>query len=101
MEPFHPAPTRKKLPGKHGQHHLIAARRAAAQTSNPFQNRYFLNWHGFRCVASEPRLGRVGGSQRSEAQAWEGGRPWGQFKGRTTDGECASHRTITAADAGT
>jgi hypothetical protein len=48
MESFFCPPARKKLPGKHGQQDLIAARLARAQTSNTFQNHHFLVWHGFR-----------------------------------------------------
>ena len=46
-------------------------------------------------------LGEPAARNDPKLKAWEGGRPWGQFKGRTTDGEYASHRTFTAADAGT
>jgi flagellar basal-body rod protein FlgF len=35
------------------------------KTSNSLQNRYFLNWHGFRCVVGEPRLGRAKRLDRS------------------------------------
>jgi hypothetical protein len=35
------------------------------KTSNSLQNRCFLNWHGFRCVVGEPRLGRAKRLDRS------------------------------------
>jgi hypothetical protein len=53
MEPFFCPATGKKLPGKHGQQDLIAARAAPLETSKPFQHRYFLNWHGFRSDVGE------------------------------------------------
>jgi hypothetical protein len=48
MESFFWAATRKKLPGKHGQQDLSAARLAPRKTPNPLKNQYFPTWHGFR-----------------------------------------------------
>ena len=41
-----------------------------------------MNWHGFRCVSCEPRLGRAGGSQDPQP-AWEGF-GGGSFRGELT-----------------
>jgi hypothetical protein len=48
MESFFWAATRKKLPGKHGQQDLSAARPHPRQTPKSFKNREFSTWHGFR-----------------------------------------------------
>jgi hypothetical protein len=55
----------------------------------------------FAVLIANRGLGELAARSDPKLKAWEGGRLRGQFKGRTTDGECASHRTITAADAGT
>src|SRR5216684_4154470 len=99
MDSFVWLAARKKLPGKHGQQALIAAPPASAKTSNPLSNRYFLNWHGFRCGYGEPRLGRAFRFASSATSL--GGPRADHLKGRTTDGEYASRRTFAADDAGT
>jgi hypothetical protein len=50
MESFFCPSTRKKLPGKHGQQDLSAARRGLPETPKPFKIRHFPTWHGFRFV---------------------------------------------------
>src|ERR1700738_4780600 len=78
---------------------LLPPPSASAETPKPFQHRYFLNWHGFRCVYGEPRLGRAFRFARSATSL--GGPRADHLKGRTTDGEYASRRTFAADDAGT
>src|SRR5258706_3108013 len=102
MESFIWPSTRKKLPGKHGQQDLIASLTGTAETPNPFQHRYFLNWHGFRSVYSEPRAWEsLAVRDDPLLEAWEGFCPRIKFDGRTTDGEYASRRTCAADDAAT
>src|ERR1700694_1027722 len=85
MEPFFWPPTRKKLPGKHGQQDLIAAPAAPGETSKPFQDKHFPTWHGFRSVSCEPRLGRALAVRKGiRRRAWEG------FGSRIIEGE--NHR---------
>ena len=74
MEPFFCPPTRKKLPGKHGQQDLIAARAAAlAKHLSHCKIYHFPTWHGFRSVLCEPRLGRALAVRRIRNQP---GRAW-------------------------
>jgi hypothetical protein len=62
------------LPGKHGQHHLIAASACSIKTSNPFENLRFINWHGIRFEIREPHgLGELQAVRTgSKGSAWEG-----------------------------
>jgi hypothetical protein len=48
MESFDCAATRKKLPGKHGQQDLSAARFGPLQTPKILKSLNFPTWHGFR-----------------------------------------------------
>src|SRR5271169_3119463 len=99
MEPFFWVAAGKKLPGKHGQQDLIAAPTISFLSIKLLKNIRFIEWHGFRSDLGEPRLGRA--LRFSDPQAaWEG-KGYGSFRGRTSDGECASHRTFAANGAGT
>src|SRR3984893_1843209 len=63
----------KKLPGKHGQQHLIAALPGSGKSSKPFHKHDFRNWHGFRTSSSRTKAWeswRFGGIRRP--RAWEG-----------------------------
>src|SRR5690349_15315542 len=100
MESFELRATGKKLPGKHGQQDLSAARFRRPQTPKRFKTLNFSTWHGIRSVFGEPHgLGEpgfigVGGD------AWESVRCGPEQKGSTTDGECASRRIVTADGSG-
>src|ERR1700681_493580 len=101
MEPFFCPLTRKKLPGKHGQQDLIAAPPTPRETSKPFQNKHFPTWHGFRSVSCRTAAWESLAVRKRDPQTSLGGLGCGSLKGRTTDGEYASHRTFAADDAGT
>jgi hypothetical protein len=48
MEPFFCRRGGKKLPGKHGQQDLSAARKGPGKSPKSLQNKYFPGWHGIR-----------------------------------------------------
>src|SRR6201987_1662473 len=65
-------------------------------TSNSLKESSFPDWHGFRCVLQRTAAWEsLGGLKDPRSQAWEGN---GSriVQGRTSDGECASHRTFAA-----
>src|SRR5579871_3941279 len=104
MEAFFCAVSGKKLPGKHGQQDLSACPRAPSKTSKRLRPLHFPSWHDIR----SPHDGEAArawesrcGSEIGRRTVWEGcpRRAWSK-KGRTTDGECASRRTIATGGVG-